>query len=180
MTVSEYLEFEKANEVRHEYLDGEVYAMSGASRRHNLVTNNLNIQLKTRLRTGPCQLFIVEVKVYIEELNIFYYPDVVVTCDPEDRDDYIVTKPVLVVEVESPSTSATDRREKLMAYRRLGSLREYLLLSQDSMAAELFRRDASGNWMHEQLEGSRELHLESVDLSIRLSSLYEGVTLPGQ
>ena len=90
MPVSEYLELEKTSEVKHEYLDGEIYAMSGAGKRHNLIGNNLNNNLRPHVRGGPCQLFTFEVKVYIEPLNTFYYPDLVVACDPEDSDDYFV------------------------------------------------------------------------------------------
>jgi Uma2 family endonuclease len=178
MTVAEYLESEKNGTVRHEYLDGEVYAMSGASKRHNLVSVNLLTQLRERLRGGPCQVFIVDVKVFIEALNFFYYPDIVVACDPEDNDDYLVKRPVLVVEVESPITATIDRREKLMAYRKIESLREYMLLSQDSISAEVHRRDDNGEWWSEQIAADQELRLESADLNVALSTLYEGVDLP--
>jgi Uma2 family endonuclease len=178
MTVAEYLESEKDGTVRHEYLDGEVYAMSGASKRHNLVSINLLTQLRERLRGGRCQVFIVGVKVFIEALNFFYYPDIVVTCDPKDNDDYIVKRPVLVVEVESPSTAGIDRREKLMAYRKVESLHEYLRLSQDSISAEVHRRDDAGKWWIEQIAADQDLRLASVDLNVALSTLYEGVDLP--
>jgi Uma2 family endonuclease len=102
----------------------------------------------------------------------------VVTCDPEDNDDYFVRRPVLVVEVESPSTAAIDRREKLMGYRKIESLREYLRLSQDSINAEVHRRDEDGNWWSEEVPADQELRLESVDLSLPLSSLFEGVEFP--
>ena len=177
MTVAEYLQSEKNGTVRHEYLDGEIYAMSGASRRHNLIALNLCSLLRDRFRGGPCQVFIVDVKVYIKTLNVFYYPDIVVTCEPEDNDDYFVTQPVLVVEVESPSTSLIDRREKLMSYRKLESLREYLLLSQDSINAVVFRRDQNGDWSGEQLGSEHELRLESVGLNLPLTSLYEDAGL---
>lgn len=178
MTVAEYLESEKDGTVRHEFLDGEVYAMSGASKRHNLISLNLISQLRERVRGDPCQVFMVDVKVFIEALNFFYYPDIVVACDPEDDDDYFVRRPVLVVEVESPSTATIDRREKLMAYRKVESLREYLRLSQDSINAEIHRRDDNGNWWSEQVTADQELRLESVGLSVALSALYEGVELP--
>jgi Uma2 family endonuclease len=97
--------------------------------------------------------------------------------NPEDNDDYFVNRPVLVVEVESPSTSLIDRREKLMAYRKVESLREYLMLSQDSIGAVVFHRDEKGEWWSEQLGPADELRLESVGLSASLSSLYEGVEL---
>ena len=177
MTVSEYLEFEKASDIRHEYLDGEIYAMSGSSRRHNRISLNCAGDLRTRLRGSTCEVFAIDVKVHIDELRVFYYPDVIVTCDPDDRDDYLVTAPDLVVEVESPTTSAIDRREKLMSYRKLQSLREYLLLSQDSVVADLFRREDGGDWTHVQLEGDQELRLESVNITTRLSNLYDGVDL---
>jgi len=178
MSVDEYLEAEKTSSVRHEYLDGEIYAMSGASRRHNRITTNLLTHLSSHLRGGPCEVFVAEVKLRITALNYFYYPDLVVTCDPDDNDDYFVTRPVLVVEVESPSTSAIDKREKLMAYRKVESLREYLMLAQDSISGEVFRCDENGGWSREQLEGDQELRLESVDLNLPLSSLYEGLELP--
>ena len=180
MSVDEYLESEKTSPVRREYLDGEIYAMSGASRRHNRITTNLFTQLPARLHGGPCEVFVTEVKVRIEALNYFYYPDVVVTCDPEDSDDYFVTRPVLVVEVESPTTSGIDRREKLIAYRKVESLREYVRLAQDSISGEVFRRDENGDWSREQLEGDQELRLESVDLNLRLLSAYDGVELPNK
>jgi Uma2 family endonuclease len=178
ITVAQYLESEKNGTVRHEYLDGEVYAMSGASKRHNLISINLITQLRERLRGGLCQVFIVDVKVFIEPLNFFYYPDIVVACDPEDNDDYFVRRPLLVVEVESPSTAAIDRREKLMAYRKVDSLREYLRLSQDLISAEVHRRDDNGVWWSDEVAADSELRLDSVGLSVALSALYEGVELP--
>lgn len=178
MSVADYLESEKDGAVRHEYLDGEVYARSGASKRHNLISLNLVAQLRDRLRGGPCQVFIVDVKVFIEALNFFYYPDIVVACDPDDDDDYFIRRPALVVEVESPSTAAIDGREKLMAYRKIESLREYLRLSQDSINAEIHRRDDEGNWWSEEIAAGQELRLESVGLSVALPALYDGVELP--
>lgn len=175
MTVSEYLEFEKTSEVKHEYLDGEIYAMAGASKRHNLIGNNLNDHLRPHVRGGPCQVFTFEVKVYIEGLNTFYYPDLVVACDPEDNDEYFVKRPVLVVEVESPTTSTIDRREKLMAYRKLTSPREYVILSQDKVSAEVFRRGEDGAWLSELIGPDENLRLESVGVTLPLASLYEGV-----
>lgn len=105
MTVAEYLEMEQSSEVKHEYLDGDIYAMSGASKRHNVIGNNFRDNVRPHLRNGQCQIFTFEVKVFIEALNTFYYPDVVVACDPDDRDDYFVKRPVLIVEVESSTTS---------------------------------------------------------------------------
>lgn len=180
MTVAEYLEMERASDLRHEYLDGEIYAMSGASKRHNLIGNNLNDNLRPHLRGGPCQVFTFEVEVYIEALNTFYYPDVVVSCDPEDSDEYFVKSPVLIVGVESPSTSIIDRREKLLAYRKLSSLREYVILSQDRISATVFRLSEEGGWVSELVGPGDDLRLDSVDLTLPLASLYEGVEVPTQ
>jgi Uma2 family endonuclease len=178
MSVAEYLELEKTSPVKHEYLDGEIYAMAGASKRHNQVGNNLNDHLRPHLRGGPCSVFTFEVKVYIEALNTFYYPDLVVACDPADNDQYFVKRPILVVEVESPTTSIIDRREKLLAYKKLDSLIEYVRLSQDSISSEVARRDEDGNWSSEQLGLEDELRLTSVGIRIPLASLYEGVQFP--
>ncbi len=180
MTVADYLEMERTSEVRHEYLDGEIYAMSGASKRHNQIGNNLNLQLDPHLRRGPCQVFTFEVEVYIEALNTFYYPDVVVSCDPEDSDEYFVKSPVLIVEVESPSTSIIDRREKLLAYRKLSSLREYMILAPDKISATMFRLSEEGNWLSETMDPDDSLRLNSVDVTLPLASLYEGVDFPPQ
>lgn len=179
MTVAEYLEMEKASDVKHEYLDGDIYAMSGASKRHNIVCNNFRDNVRPHLRGGPCQIYTFEVKVYIEALNTFYYPDLVIACDPDDSDDYFVKRPVLIVEVESPTTSGIDRREKLMAYRKLPSLREYVILAQDKISAEVFRRE-DGDWVPEQIGPGENLRLESVGVTIPLASLYESVELPAQ
>lgn len=176
MTVAEYLEMEKTSEVKHEYLDGDIYAMSGASKRHNILGNNFRDNVRPHLRGGPCQIYTFEVKVYIEALNTFYYPDLVVACDPDDSDDYFVKKPVLIVEVESPTTSGIDRREKLMAYRKLPSLREYVILAQDKISAEVCRRE-DGDWLSELVGPGENLRLESVGVTIPLASLYEGVDL---
>jgi Uma2 family endonuclease len=180
MPVSEYLELEKTSGVKHEYLDGEIYALSGASKRHNLISNNLYHHLRPHLRWGLCQLVTFEVKVYIEALNTFYSPDLVAANDSEDSDEYFVKRPVLVVEVESPTTSTIDRREKLMAHRRLPSLREYVILSQDRISADIFRRDEEGSRLSEQIGTGETLRIESVGITVPLNSLYEGIELTTQ
>jgi Uma2 family endonuclease len=177
LTVAEYLESEKAGSVRHEYLAGQVYAMAGASAAHNLLAGNLFARLRNHLRGGPCQVFISDMKVRIEAADTFYYPDVLVTCDPQDEDDYFKTRPSLIVEVISPSTAVIDRREKLLAYQKLESLREYVLIAQDEMKVEVYRRDAGGHWWLETLVREDELRLESVGLSIAMSEVYEDVRL---
>ncbi|GAC1446325.1 MAG: Uma2 family endonuclease [Pyrinomonadaceae bacterium] len=175
ISVEDYLEGEKISEIRHEYLDGEVYAMSGASRRHNEICGNLYERLRTRLRGGQCRTYMNEVKVYVAAHNAFYYPDVVVTCDPQDDDEYIIKHPSLIVEVLSPSTEATDRREKLFAYQKIESLVEYVIVEQDKIGAIRHYRDAQRQWLKEYLTAEDVLNLESVELKFPLTELYEDV-----
>lgn len=177
LTVAEYLESEKAGAVRHEYLAGQVYAMAGASATHNLLAGNLFSRLRGHLRGRDCQVFISDMKVRIEAIDTFYYPDVVVTCDPQDQDEYFKTQPCLIVEVISPSTAIIDRREKLLAYQKLTSLREYVLVAQDEMKVEVYRRDQGGHWWLETIGLEDELRLESVDLKMPMSEVYEDVRL---
>ena len=177
LTVDEYLESEKFSPVRREYLAGHVYAMAGASAAHNIIALNVASRLRAHLRGGPCQVFISDMKLRIESINTFYYPDVMVTCDPEDREDYFKTQPCLIIEVASPSTVVIDHREKLLAYQKIKSLREYILISQDEIKIEVYRREQGGRWWEQTLESEGELQLESVGLKIDLSEVYEGVRL---
>ncbi|MBA2617877.1 MAG: Uma2 family endonuclease, partial [Rubrobacter sp.] len=108
---------EKTATVRHEYVAGEVYAMTGASRRHNRIAGNVYRRLADAAAGGPCRVYMETVKLRIED--VFYYPDVMVACGPEPDDPYYEDDPCLVVEVVSPSTETTDRREKLAAYKRI-------------------------------------------------------------
>ena len=177
LTVAEYLESEKSSPVRHEYLAGYVYAMTGTSAAHNLIAGNVFARLRAHLRGGPCRVFISDMKLRIEAINTFYYPDVMVTCDPEDREDYFKSRPSLIIEVSSPSTVVIDRREKLLAYQKIPNLREYILISQDEIKVEVYRRDQGGRWWEQTLEREGELELESVGLKIELNDVYEDVRL---
>jgi Uma2 family endonuclease len=177
LTVAEYLESEKISSVRHEYLAGYVYAMTGTSAAHNLIAGNVFARLRAHLRGGPCQVFISDMKLRIEAINTFYYPDVMVTCDAEDREDYFKTQPCLIIEVSSPSTVVIDRREKLLAYQKIATLREYILISQDEIKVEVYRCEEGGRWWEQTLEREGELDLESVGLKIDLNDIYEDVRL---
>ena len=146
MTVEEYLAFEDASSVRHEYVDGYIYAMTGGSLRHNYIAFNIASQLRAAARGGPCRVFINDVKVRVGESK-FYYPDVVVVCGPVDMDGTVIRNPCLVVEVLSPSTRAVDQREKVAAYRTIDSLAAYLTVEQSQRVVEWHYRDGSaGGW----------------------------------
>lgn len=179
MTVEEYLAFEENSEIKHEYIDGEVYAMAGASTRHNRIAGNLFARLLGHLRGSPCEVFFADVKLHLKELGleIFYYPDVMVCCDPNDRENYYRARPCLIVEVLSGGTSRVDQREKLFAYARLESLQGYLLLEQDRIRATLYSREGGG-WRRVELDDPQtELKLPCADLTVRLIDLYEGTDL---
>ena len=170
LSVDEYLVGEVESQVRHEYVDGEVYAMVGASDRHGLITLNLAGLLSQRL-PDRCQVFSSDMKVGIRtaERDIFYYPDVLVSCDPRDREPYYRQYPCLVVEVLSPHTARLDRFEKFMFYRQLDTLLEYVLVSQDYRQVEVFRR--SDQW-HGTRYTTGEVPLQSVDLAVTIDAVY--------
>ncbi|RAM49100.1 MAG: Uma2 family endonuclease [Hapalosiphonaceae cyanobacterium JJU2] len=179
LSIEEYFQLEQSSEVRHEYLGGQIFAMSGGSKEHNTITLNIASRLRSHLRGGSCSVFMAEMKVRIEladqNNNIFYYPDVVVSCNSQDQDRYFLNYPCLVIEVLSPSTEVTDRREKLVNYQKLDSLREYVLVSQDDMKVEVYRKNAQGNWLLEILGKDNELSLDSVGLSLTMAEIYEDV-----
>ncbi|MBZ4193355.1 MAG: Uma2 family endonuclease [Candidatus Contendobacter sp.] len=176
LSVTDYLAFEESSEVKHEYINGEIYAMAGASVRHNRITLNLAERLIGHLRGTPCEVFVVEVKLHLQQLrqDIFYYPDVMVCCDPKDREPYYRTRPCLIVEVLSGGTARVDQREKLFAYTRLDSLQGYLLLDQDRMIAMLHRREGNEWRLTEFRDPAAELTLPCANLTVRLAELYEG------
>lgn len=177
LTVDEYLESERTSDGKHEYFAGQIYAMAGASDAHNTIALNVAGRLRSHLRGGPCRTFISDMKVRIAATDAFYYPDVLVTCDPLDNEDYFKTRPCLIVEVTSPSTTVTDHREKLLAYQKLPSLREYVLIAQHEMRVELYRRDERGHWWLETFGPEHSMKLESLNLELRVRDLYEDVTL---
>ncbi|WP_414618910.1 Uma2 family endonuclease [Calothrix sp. CCY 0018] len=178
-TVEEYLELEQTSEIRHEYLGGQVFAMSGGSKEHNTISLNIASRVRSDLRGSSCSVFMADMKVNIRVINqnknIFYYPDVVVSCDSDDKDRFYLNYPCLIIEVLSPSTEITDKREKLVNYRTLESLQEYVLISQDEIKVEVYRQDNQGNWLMQTLGKNDELHLDSIDLSLTMAEIYEDV-----
>ena len=175
LSVADYLAGERDSDVRHEYVDGQAYAMAGASDRHNRIAGNIFSRLNSHLDGAECEPFISDMKIKVDEA-LYYYPDVVVTCDPPGGDPYFRTQPRLIVEVTSPSTERIDRHEKLHAYERVESLQEYVLVSQDARLVEIHRRGARGEWTHEVLtEPHEQLALASVGLALDLSDVYRNV-----
>ena len=178
LSVTEYLEAEKDNPVRHEYVDGRIYAMAGASDRHNRIAGNFYNRLDDHLGDGPCEPFISDMKVCVTE-SLFYYPDVVVACDGPGADAYYRKQPRLIIEVSSPGTERIDRSEKLLAYKQVKSLKEYVIVSQDRVHIEVFRRGRGDRWNWQVLTNpGDELRLESVGLTLTAGRVYRRVKLP--
>lgn len=172
ITVKDYLEGEKISEIRHEYLDGDVYAMSGASKRHNRISGNLLENLRNHLKGSDCETFYNEVKLRIKHLNRFYYPDLVVVCGIDEEHDYYLTKPTVIVEVLSPSTALTDKREKWFAYQEIEGLKEYVMIEQESEHAEVYRKRDDGLWSFIEFDSNEDLEIESIDFKVPMNELY--------
>lgn len=177
LSVEDYLHFEEQGETRHEYLDGQIYAMAGTTRRHNTITLNIAARLHDRVRGTPCRIYMTHVKVRIPFGNAFYYPDVLVGCEPGDDHELYLTQPCLIVEVLSPSTENIDRREKLFAYRTLPSLREYVLIACEGRKVEVFRREVGSDWSLTTLEADDPLYLACLDATLSLNDIYEDTSL---
>jgi Uma2 family endonuclease len=177
LTEADYLLGELASEIRHEYVDGEVFAMAGAGEAHNLIAGNIFAKLRGLVRGGPCRVYISDMKLRVKTWKAYYYPDVMVACDPTDSEGNYKERPSLVVEVLSQSTERTDRREKMLAYRTLSVLREYLLVATDKQHVELYRRDAQDEWQLTNLNPADGIHLESLGYDLSLNDIYEDVKL---
>lgn len=178
-TVQDYLDGEQATEVKHEYLAGQIVAMGEASDRHGLIAGALHAALLPAARRKACQLFIADMKVRVDHdgESYFYYPDLLLSCQPDDRESaYYRRHPCLLVEVLSPSTERIDSREKLLAYRLLSSLREYLLLRQDRVQADLYQRSDAGRWQHHTFTQPDDvLALRCLDAAVSLRDVYADV-----
>ncbi|OWY67594.1 hypothetical protein B7486_30860 [cyanobacterium TDX16] len=178
LTADEYLQLEDASNIKHEYIDGQVYAMAGASDSHVTVALNLATLLRSHVRGSACRVFIADMKARIESLNRFYYPDVMVTCDPHDRETSTYKCfPSLIVEVLSDSTEAFDRGDKFVDYQELESLREYVLINTKRQRVECFRRNEQGLWVLQSYTPQQTtFRLDSIDFESTLAALYEDVT----
>jgi Uma2 family endonuclease len=176
MSFEEYMEFEERSPTRHEYLAGQVFAMSGATRRHNRIVGRLYGACASHLRGGPCEPYVSDVKVRLEiGSDIYvYYPDLMVACDPRDNDDRYVASPKVIVEVLSESTARTDRCEKRVHYGLIPALEEYVIVAQEIVQVTVFRRNES--WQPYLLDSlDATLDLRSIGLAVLLAQIYDGV-----
>ena len=178
MTPDEYLAFEETARVRHEYVSGHVYAMSGVKLRHARVVGNVAAGLRRAANDGPCEAFTNDLKVRADETT-FYYPNVLVVCDTPDDETVFVTNPCVVVEVLSPSTRRTDRSEKLIAYRGIPALRAYVIIEAARQEVERHWRDASGVWHSEIItpESGGRVPVPCPETVLTFDEIYARVTV---
>ena len=178
MTVQEYLDWEANQELKHEYIHGEVFAMTGGTIPHNLIALNLASTLRAFLRGKDCRVFMADVKVQISATNSFHYPDVMVSCDERDRSAInLIQYPCLIVEVLSPSTEAYDRGEKFRRYRQLSALQEYVLVDATQMSVDRFSRLSDRKWELQSYSKGEVLELTSINWQGAINLLYEDVSL---
>ncbi len=177
----DYLKGERQSEVRHEYVDGCVWAMAGASADHNRIVANLLAALHSTLRGEPCETFVNDMKVKIPPgfADAFYYPDVMIACDPADDAKYYRERPSVIFEVISPDTERTDRREKAIAYRQISAMEVYAPVEQDRMAVTVLRQADTG-WESELLEGPNAvIALPGIGLELPLKQIFERTAAAG-
>lgn len=169
-----YLAAEAASTVKHEFVGNQVHAMAGASERHNSIAGNLFAACHGSNR-GTCRPFISDMRLRLDGGAVYYYPDVMLVCDPQDADPMFKTSPCMIAEVMSPSTAVLDRREKLIAYQKLPMLRECLLIAQDEVLVEHYRRLNMREWGFSALRAGDLLELTCVPLVIAVVDLYRGI-----
>jgi len=184
MTEAEYLEFERASEYKHEYIAGEVFAMTGASEAHNLITSNVIFALRSQMRGRPCKVYPGDMRVQIRPSGLYTYPDISVVCGEsilaDDQHLDTLTNPMLIIEVLSPSTELYDRGRKFQYYRQIESLREYVLIAQDAPRIERFVRQGDV-WQFSDAVGlDASLELPSIGCTLALGDIYEQVTFEAE
>jgi Uma2 family endonuclease len=177
LTVEEFLAFENASTLKHEYVAGRVYAMAGTTARHNRIVGNIVRRLDAAADGSGCKTYFIDLKVRAPGDRI-YYPDAVVVCTPHDDETLIFDDPCLVVEVTSRSTRRIDRGEKLDAYLAIASLRGYLIAEHDRRHVTVYVRDVRGDWEREEIVTSGRVELPCPATTLSLDDIYEGVAMP--
>ncbi len=173
LSAQEFLAWDTTQTQRHEFIAGEVFAMAGASEAHVTTAGNLYVTLRRHLSGTPCRTFITDMKLQVQAADAYFYPNVMVTCSATDATSpNIKREPVLLAEVLSPTTAAYDRGDKFTAYRRIASLREYLLIDPDSRRVELYRLGADNLWVLHPAEPDTDVQLDSVKLTLTPLALW--------
>ena len=181
MTIEEYLEWEPHQDLRYEYFNGEVFAMTGGTIPHNDITLNFYTALRPHLRSKGCRVNVSDVKVQVSSESPYYYPDVVVSCDPQDINARkFIKNPKIIAEVLSPGTSAKDRGEKFTSYLNMPSLKEYLLINSETISVERYCRGEGRMWLYYPYTAGDIITLSSIDFEIAIELVYEGVVFESE
>ncbi|ASF44918.1 Uma2 family endonuclease [Methylovulum psychrotolerans] len=177
ITEQDYLLWEAENGRKHEYIDGDCYAMAGAGEKHNCIALNIAIVLRIAARGGGCGVFVSDMKCRLEEGKFYYYPDVMLVCNKADQAEFYKEHPGFIAEVQSQSTARIDRHEKWRVYAQIPSLHYYLLADSQQKAAQYFWRDETGAWQHSLLTEKQTLNITCGDYhaALRLADIYEDV-----
>lgn len=175
ISVEDYLESEKISPVKREYVEGEVYALAGTSDNHARITINLTTALSIHLRDSKCEPFSGETKVQVTR-NVYYYPDILVSCEENPESPYFRNEPILIIEVTLPSTKRIDRSEKLLFYQQMPSVQEYVVVDQHRINIEVHRRQPNGGWITYFFDkDDEEVEFQSVDLTLPVTEIYRRV-----
>ena len=176
MSVEEYLAWEPLQETRYEYVHGEVLAMTGGTIPHNDIAINLLTILLPQIRAEGCRLNMADVKLQIDTSGLYYYPDLIVSCDPRDLNARkFIQFPKLIVEVLSPGTANKDRGDKFRDYQSIPTLQEYLLIDSEKISAECYRRGEGRMWLYYPYNAGDAINLESLGISVSIEQLYIGI-----
>jgi Uma2 family endonuclease len=179
MSPEEYLAFERGADEKHEYRDGVIVAMSGAKWNHNVIAWNIGGELRNKLKDRECVVCPGDMRVFLPSDDLYVYPDVVVVCGKPDFQDQVfdtLLNPIIVIEILSESTEAYDRGEKFRSYRKIATLREYVLVSQSRRQVEKYTKHGDGFWMLSEAAGADSaISLESIDCTLTLAEIYDKV-----
>ena len=182
ITPQEYLARERAAEFKSEYCEGVIYAMSGASEAHNIISSNVTGELWSQFKGRPCKVYSSDMKVLVNTTGLYTYPDAVALCGEaqfHDRGKYVLLNPSLIFEVLSPSTEAYDRGKKFNHYQHITTLTDYVLVSQDRIRLERYQRQVDGSWRYTNHEDSEEvIHFATLECKLRLADIYDKVEFP--
>jgi Uma2 family endonuclease len=179
ITPEEYLELERRSETKHEYLNGEVFAMPGVTRQHNLIAVNITVELGMQVIDRPCEVYAIDLRTKVRPTGLYTYPDIAVVCGApefEDEREDTLLNPQVIIEVLSDSTESYDRGRKFAHYRAVESLREYLLVSQAECRVERFARQDDSSWIYaETTDPNGAVELTSVACRLTLSRVYHRI-----
>ena len=182
LTVAEYLAFERSSESKHEFFDGELFAMTGGTPAHSLIASNFIREAGNALKDRPCVVYTSDLRVKVNATGLYTYPDVTIVCgeqqfDDDQRDTLI--NPTIVVDVLSKSTASYDRGPKSKHFRKIDSLQALIFIEQDSPAVEVYYRQSDGKWiLYDATELTESIAIEPIGISIPLAEIYRNVTFP--